>query len=173
MVRTLICFVLLSISAKSACGQAEPISDPINGVWKLNLDKSKSALEVVGVASEVITIVAQGSSHKMTFDVKQSNDYNPNYYIVTDMKGGTVKPVNADGRGTNDSWRVKRQSVKAFDMELISPFGGWTDKYEVSADGKTMTLHRVSITGVAGVQVEKDGTERREGQHLVVFDRAE
>jgi hypothetical protein len=173
MVRTLICFVLLSISAKSACGQAEPISDPINGVWKLNLDKSKSALEVVGVESEVITIVVQGSSHKMTFNVKQSNDYNPNYYVVTDMKGGTVKPVNADGRGTNDSWRVTRQSVRAFDMELISPFGGWTDKYEVSADGKTMTLHRVSITGVAGVQVEKDGTERREGQHLVVFDRAE
>ena len=111
-------------------------SDPIIGVWKLNLDKSKNALEVVGVESEVITIVAQGSSYKLTFDVKQSNDYNPNYFVVTDMKGGTVRPVNADGRGTNDSWRVSRQNLKAFDMELISQFGGWTEKYEVSAERK-------------------------------------
>lgn len=172
--KTLLCrLVILSVAATSAFGQAVSTSDPINGVWKLSLNKSKGASEVVGVESEVITIVAQGSSYKLTFDVKQSNDYNPNYYIVTDMKGGTVRPVNADGRGTNDSWRVTRQSVKAFDMELISQFGGWTDKYEVSADGKTMTLHRVSVTGVVGVHVEKDGTVRREGQHLVVFDRAE
>jgi hypothetical protein len=36
-----------------------------------------------------------------------------------------------------------------------------------------MTLHRVSIKGIVGVEVEKDGTVRREGQHLVVFDRVE
>jgi hypothetical protein len=170
----LCCLVLLSIADTSACGQAVSTSDPINGVWKLNLDKSKNALEVVGVESEVITIVAQGSSFKLTFDVKQSNDYNPNYYIVTDMNGATVEPVNADGRRTNGSWRVTRRGMKAFDMELISTFGGWTDKYEVSADGKTMALHRVpSNKGVAGVMVEKDGTVRREGEHLVVFDSAE
>ena|ERR1700676_1198623 len=96
----LCCLILLSIAATSASGQALSPNDPMNGVWKLDLDKSKNALEVVGVKSEMITIVAQGSSYKLTFDVKQSNDYNPSYYIVTDMKGGTVKPVNADGRGT-------------------------------------------------------------------------
>jgi hypothetical protein len=172
--KNLLCrLVLLSIAATLASGQAVSTSDPINGVWKLNLDKSKNALEVVAAESEVITIVAQGSSYKLTFDVKRSNGYNPNYYIVTDMKGGMVKPVNADGRGTDDSWRVTRQSMNAFDMELISQFGGWTDKYEVSADGKTMTLHRVSIKGIVGVEVEKDGTIRRQGQHLVVFDRVQ
>jgi hypothetical protein len=165
--------VLLAIAATSAFGQAVSPSDPLDGVWKLNLDKSKNALEVVGIESEVITIAAQGSSHKLTFDVKQSNDYNPHYYIVTDMKGGMVRPVNADGKATNGSWRVTRQSTKAFDMELISQFGGWTDKYEVSADGKTMTLLRVTIAGPTFAQVEKDGTVRRQGQHLVVFDRAE
>ena len=170
--KTLICcIVLLSIGATSAFGQALPTSDPIKGVWKLNLDKSKSAMAVP--ESEIITIVAQDSSYKLTFDVKQSNDYNPKYDIVTDMKGGTVKPVNADGRGTNDSWRVTRQGTKAFDMELNSAFGGWTDKYEVSSDGKTMTLHRVpSNKGLLGGYIEKDGTVRQP-QYVLVFDRAE
>ena len=108
--------------------------------------------------SEVITVVTQDSSYKLAFDVKQSNGYNPKYDIVTDMIGGTVKPVNADGRGTNDSWRVTRQGMKAFDMELNTPFGGRTDKYEVSSDGKTTTLHRVpSNKGLVGGFIEKDG----------------
>ena len=111
----LCCAFLLSITATSSfgqavptSGQAVPTSDPIKGVWKLNLDKSKNAMAVP--ESEVITIVARDSSYKLTFDVKQSNGYNPKYDIVTDMKGRTVKPVNADGRGTNDSWRVTRQA---------------------------------------------------------------
>jgi len=121
--------------------------------------------------SEVITIVSQNSSYKLTFDVKQSNGYNPKYDIVTDMKGETVKPVNADGRGTSDSWRVTRQGTKAFDMELK---GGWTDKYELSSDGKAITLHRVpSNTGLVGGYIEKDGTVRRQPQYVLVFDRVD
>jgi len=159
----LCCAFLLSITATSSFGQAVPTSDPIKGVWKLNLDKSKNAMAVP--ESEVITIVARDSSYKLTFDVKQSNGYNPKYDIVTDMKGRTVKPVNADGRGTNDSWRVTRQGMKAFDMELKTSFGGWTDKYEVSSDGKTMTLHRVpSNKALVGSYIGKDGTVRRQPQ---------
>jgi hypothetical protein len=165
----LCCAVLLSIGATSAFGQAVPTSDPIKGVWKLNLDKSRNTMAIP--ESEVITIVVLDSSYKLTFDVKQSNGYNPNYDIVTDMKGGTVKPVNADGRGTNDSWRVTRQGIKAFNMELV---GGWTDKYEVSSDGKIMTLHRVaSSKGLVGGYIEKDGTVRRQSQYILVFDRTE
>jgi hypothetical protein len=168
----LCCAILLSIGVTSTFGQAVPSSDPIKGVWKLSLDKSKNAMAVP--ESEVITIVAQDSSYKLTFDVKRSNGYNPKYDIVTDMKGGTVKPVNADGQGTNDSWRVTRQSVKAFDMELNTPFGGWTDKYEVASDDKTMTLHRVSSNkGVIGGHIEKDGTLRRQPQYVLVFDFVE
>jgi hypothetical protein len=168
--KTLVCCaVLFSIAAASAFGQDVPMPDPIKGVWKLNVDKSKNAMAIP--ESEVITIVSQDSSYKLTFDVKQSNGYNPKYDIVSDMKGGAVKPVNADGRGTNDSWRVTRQGTKAFDMELK---GGWTDKYELSSDGKTMTLHRVpSSTGLVGGYIEKDGTARRQPQYVLVFDRVE
>ena len=149
-----------------------PSADPIKGVWKLNVDKSKNAMTVP--ESEVITIVAQDSTYKLTFDVKQSNGYNPKYDIVTDMKGGMAKPVNADGKGTDASWRVTRQGTKAFDMELKSRFGGWTDKYELSSDGKTMTLRRVqSNTGLVGGYIEKDGTVRRQPPYVLVFDRVE
>lgn len=168
--KTLVCCaVLLSIAAVSAFAQDVPKPDPIRGVWNLNVDKSKNAMAIPD--SEVITIVSQGNSYKLTFDVKQSNGYNPKYDIVTDLKGGAVKPVYADGRGTNDSWRVTRQSTKAFDMELV---GGWTDKYELSSDGKTMTLHRVpSNTGLVGGYIEKDGTVRHQPQYVLVFDRVE
>jgi hypothetical protein len=166
----LCCAVLLSIGATGAFGQPVPTPDPIKGVWKLNLAKSK--YEEAVPESEVITIVAQDSSYKLTFDEKNSNGYNPKYDIVTDMKGGTVKPVMADGRGTDNSWRVSRQDMKSFDMELKTPFGGWMDKYEVNSDGKTMTLHRVQSN--EGIVVgSKDGIIRRQSQYALVFDRVE
>jgi hypothetical protein len=163
------CLFLLLLSASSAIGQVSTTADPIKGVWKLNVDKTKTN---TAPESEVITIVvAQDNSYKLTFDVKQSNGYNPKYEIATDMKGGTVKPVMADGKGTSDLWRVTRQGAKAFEMELT---GGWTDKYEVTSDGKTMTLHRFpSNNGIVGAYIEKDGTVRRQPQYVLVFDRVQ
>jgi hypothetical protein len=159
------------MTATSLFGQAAPATDPIQGVWKLNVEKSKDAQP--DPESEVITIAPQdNSSYKLTFDVKQSNGYNPKYDILTDMKGSPVKPINADGRGTNDLWRVTRRGKKAFDMELKTQFGGWTDKYEVSSDGKTMTLHRVEgNAGLVGGYMEKDGTMRHQPEYVAVFDR--
>jgi hypothetical protein len=145
-------------------------SDPLKGVWKLNVDKSKNATVVPD--SEVITIISQNGGYKLTFDTKQSNGYNSKYDIVTIMKGETIKPVNADGSGTNDSWRVSRQSSNEFDMELMSPFGGWTDKYEVSPNGKTMTLHRVlSNTGLIGGRIDNNGNVAPEHPYILVFER--
>jgi hypothetical protein len=165
----LCCTLLLLIIPTSAFGQSAPTADPIKGVWKLNVDKSRPSS--AGLESEIITIVAQDNSYKLTFDVKQSNDYNPKYEIATDMKGGTVKPVYADGSKTSDSWRVTRRGVNTFDMELM---GGWTDKYEVSSDGKFMTLHRdMSKSKVVGGYIEKDGSLRRQPPYFLVFERME
>jgi hypothetical protein len=179
--RTLICCTfLLSLSLAFAIAQDVPVpsptplstTDPIKGVWKLNVDKSKNTM---APDSEVITIVSQDSGYKLTFDIKQSNDYNPKYDIVTDMKGAAVKPINADGSsGTNNTWRLTRHGANAFDMELTTTFGGWTDKYEVSPDGKTLTLRRVpNNTRSVGGYIEKDGTVRRQSQYVLVFERAE
>jgi len=68
--------------------------------------------------SEVITVVLQDSSYKLTFDVRQSNGYNPKYDIVTDMKGGTVNSLannnlflTARGSGTRSCRRVDNRRL--------------------------------------------------------------
>ena len=170
--KTFVCTLLLAVATSSAFGQDAPTADAINGVWKLDVDKSKNAMGAP--ESEVITIVKEDGPYKLTFDVKKSNGYNSKYDIVTDMKGAIVKPVNADGRGTNDRWCVTRQGTKAFDMRLKNRLGEWTDKYEVSSDGKTMTLRRVPspnnmVIAGPGPSLVPSG----EPECLFVFDRVE
>jgi hypothetical protein len=129
-------------------------ADSIVGVWKLNVDKSTNP----SAASELITIVSQGGDFKLTFDIKQDNEYNPHYEVLTDMKGATVKPTYLDGKQTSDAWRVTRRGPKAFEMQLLGPFGGWKDEYEVSADGKSLVLHRIAgKTGIVGGQMDRNG----------------
>jgi hypothetical protein len=146
---------------------AQPAADPIVGAWKLNSDKSTNP----PAASELITIVPQGSQFNLDFDIKQDNKYNPHYKILTDMRGDAVKPTYANGQGTTSSWRVTRQSPKAFEMELLGPFGGWKDEYEVSADGKEMTMRRIPSNGgiVAGKMDSKGAVHSV--QVIMVFDR--
>jgi hypothetical protein len=174
LMKTFVCTLLVVVAASSAFGEDVPNADPIKGVWKLNVGKSRNA---IAPESEIITIVKEDGSYKLTFDVKQSNGYNSKYDIVTDMKGGTVKPVNADGRGTSDIWRVTRQNTKSFDMQLKIRFGGeWTYKYEVSSDGKTMTLHRIPSPNnmvFAGLGLRPSLVPSGEPQYFFVFDRVE
>ena len=167
----LYCALILSMAATSAFAQAAPGSDPIKGMWKLNPDKSKNPVPVPD--TEIITIVGQESAYKLTFDMKY-RDSKTSFEVVTDMKGGTVKSVNADGQGKPDSWRVTRQGLNAFDMEVKTSFGGRTDKYEVSLDGKTMMLHRVPTDKRMFVTyTDKAGAERRLSDYVLVFDRVE
>src|ERR1043165_7818073 len=105
------CAFVLSIAATAAFAQAAPTADPIKGIWKLNPDKSKNPMPVPD--SEIITIVGQENLYKLTFDVTFHGS-NSKFEIVTDMKGGTVKSISADGSGKTDSWRVKRQGTNEF-----------------------------------------------------------
>ncbi len=169
---TLFCFVLMSavfVTAGLASQPrvpASPAADLFVGKWKLNTDKSTNPPE-----SEVITITSQGSGFVLDFDEKQDNGYNPKYSISAEMKGTAVKQVFVDGSKTNDKWRVTRQGPKKFEMELITPLGGWKDEYEVSNDGTTMTMHRFETPGgiVAG-KVDDSGAMHRFEQ-IFVFDK--
>ena len=159
------------MTATSLGGQVLPAADPLTGVWKLNVGRSKDAKLLP--EAEVITIVSQDTSYKLTFDVTQSNGSNLKYDIVTDMKGARVKPINADGRETNDQWRVTRQGTSAFEMEMKKHDLTFTDKYEVSSDGKVMTLYRRVQNNngrVLGYQ-EKNGTRRPLPEIIAVFER--
>ena len=143
--------------------------DPVSGAWKLNVDKSTNP----PVASELLTIVAQGTDFRLTFDITQDNEYNPHFEVVSDMKGETVKPTYAGGEGTTDTWRVTRKETNKFEMELIGPFGGWKDEYEVSADGKTLKCHRIpSKTGLVVTRRDRTGVAHID-QVIMIFERVQ
>lgn len=80
-----LCVYILLITALSVAAQNAPasssksISDPIQGVWRLNVDKSKNGAAVP--ESEVLTITQQNDSYKLTFDIEQANGYNPKYDV--------------------------------------------------------------------------------------------
>jgi hypothetical protein len=56
---------------------------------------------------------------------------------------------------------------------LLGPFGGWKDEYEVSADGKTLTLHRKpSKNGIVGGQIDRGGVVHPI-QVIAIFERVQ
>ncbi len=99
----------------------------------------------------------------------QDNEYNPHYDVVTNMDGATGKPNYADGKQTSHEWRVTRQGPNAFEMELRGPFGGWKDDYEVSLNGKTLTLRRVLNEGRVHVTYRKGQSH----QVISIFEKVQ
>ena len=154
-------------SASSQSGTPPQVSNPIVGKWKLNVDKSAHPPH----ASELITIEPQGNDFKMVFDAVNENGYKPRYSLITKMKGETVKPIPTDGKPIDGAWRVRRNGPRSFDMELSTQFGSWTDKYEVSSDGKTLTGRRIQgKTGVIGGVMDRNGVVHPV-EVIAVFDR--
>jgi hypothetical protein len=166
----LLVFAAVMYAATSVAKQSgipSQATDPIVGKWKLDVDKSTNPPH----ASELITIESQGNGFKMVFDAENDNGYKPRYSLITEMKGETVKSIPTDGKQTDDAWRVTRNGPRSFDMELSTKFGGWTDKYEVSSDGKTLTGRRIQgKTGVIGGVMDRNGVAHPV-QVIAVFDR--
>ena len=149
--------------------QSAQLPDPIIGKWRLNVDKSTNPPH----ASELMTIEPQGNIFKIVVDAENINGYKPRFSILTEMKGESVKPILTDGKQTAETWRVTRSGLRKFDMELSTEFGGWTDKYEVSSDGKTLTGRRIqSTSGVIGGMIDRNGVVHSI-QTIAVFDRVQ
>lgn len=159
--------IYATTSAANQSGTPSQATDPIVGKWKLNVDKSTHPPH----ARELITIEPQGNGFKLVFDAENDNGYKPRYSLITEMKGETVKPIPTDEKPIDGVWRVTRNGPRSFDMELSTQFGGWTDKYEVSSDGKTMTGRQIQgKTGVIGGVMDRNGVVRPL-QVTAVFDR--
>jgi hypothetical protein len=148
--------------------EALPAADPIVGWWKLNVEKSTNPT----AESELITITPDGKQFQITFQAMQSNKFNPHYLVVTDMKGSTSKPVQADGKPMNPEYRITRNQPNAFVMESVSPPIGWKREFAVSVDGKTLTVHELpgSTSRIIGGKIDSNGVIRRLEQ-VLVFDR--
>jgi len=136
--------------------------------WKLNIEKSTNST----AESELISITSQGNQFQITFQAIQSNKYNPHYQIVTDMKGETSKPVQADGKPMSDEWRVTRTQPNSFVVESVGPFSGAKHEYAVSTDGGTFTVHEMpdSAPRVIAGKMDSNGVMHRV-QQVLVFDK--
>jgi hypothetical protein len=122
--------------------------DRFIGVWKLNLDKSSRT----GTASELITIESQESNVKFTYDWLAENTTELHWWFVTDMKGGSVKHTQVNGRPMSSESRITRLDSYRFTDESSMK----RDQYQVSADGKTMTIQRTNLFNPAPHKIPKE-----------------
>jgi hypothetical protein len=68
-------------------------ANPLVGCWKPDIEKSTNPT----AESELIAITPQDEQFQITFQTMQANKYNPHYQVITEMRGGTSKLVQADG----------------------------------------------------------------------------
>lgn len=111
--------------------------DHFLGEWKLDTEKSSR----VGIESETIKIQPTGSDYRFEYDQGAENGTVLHWWFVTDMKGGCVKHTQKNGQPMSSQSCVERRDANRFFDKTL--FG--KDEYEVSRDGRRMTLHRTLL----------------------------
>jgi hypothetical protein len=155
-----------STSPSQSPPQAQP-TDAFVGQWKFNDEKSSRK----GIESKIIMIESQGGVYKLTVDSASENGVKSYAAATTSMKGEVVKTIDKNGKPTTQEWRVTREGPDAFRVEWLGTFP-MQEKYEVSADGKTMTIRDVTPNPIiiAG-KLDKNGKLTRVDL-FEVFDKA-
>jgi hypothetical protein len=120
-------------------------ADHFVGTWRLN--KNKSPQPKVGSyylgsypdIEESFTIERQGSGFKFPYASFDRKGAEQSREFVTDMKGGVVAIKNADSKNLiSNIWVTRIDSDSFVENTTISH-----KESKVSADGKTLTVHRV------------------------------
>jgi hypothetical protein len=147
------CGVTLAEQSGESPQANQSSGDTLLGTWRLNTKKSPhSTLE-----SKSVVIESQGNGYKLTIDYVQSNGMKWNFSANTSMKAEVVKTIENDGKLAKQEWRVTRTGSGSFIVEWLGPFGK-QEKYDVTADGKTMTIHDVTRNPtIVGFGRDKDG----------------
>ena len=152
-------------SGRSAQANQSP-SDAFLGTWRFNPDKSAHA----GLESKSVVIEAQGSGYKLTIDYVQNNGVKWHFSATTNMKNEVVKTYDSDGKQTSQDWRVTRNGSDSFQVDWLGLYG-MQQKYEVTADGKTMRMRDVTVNPrIGGSKTDKSGKLVRVDR-MEVFDR--
>jgi len=110
-----------------------PVTDDFIAAWKFNPHKSVNS----GTEKETITIELNDGAYKFTYDWLSEKGVELNWWFVTDMKGECVKHNQVNGEPMTTKSCVTRLSPRKFVDDTIL-----RDQYEVSSDGRTLTLRR-------------------------------
>jgi hypothetical protein len=112
-------------------------TDRFMGKWKLNLDKSLHT----GMVRDRIKVEFQEGYVRFTRNSLNGNGFEDHYTFTTDMKGGSSKETQQNGRTIKGGSRVTRFDSSRFKEE--SPLA--IDKYRVNPDGRSMENKRSII----------------------------
>ena len=159
------CIVCLAKQSGQSTQTDRSSPDSFLGAWRFNPDKSSGA----GLESKSIAIESQGTRYKLIIDCVQQNGVKWYFSATTNMNAEVVSTFDKTGKQTSQQWRVTRDGPSSFRLDWLGPYG-MQQRYEVTADGKTMTMHDVTAspkiiggTYKGGRPVPVDHTE--------VFDR--
>jgi len=144
----------------------QPSPDAFLGTWRFNPDKSSRA----GLESKSVVIESQGNGYKLTIDYVRDNGVKRHVSADTSMKAEVVMTFDNDGKQTKQEWRVTRNGPDSFTVEWLGPYG-MQERFEVTADGKTMTMRDVTVNPrIIGGKIDKNGKLVRVDT-TEVFDR--
>ena len=122
-------------------------SDPIErflGKWDLHTNEAPGVPE-----RESLTLERTENGVKITHLVAfENNDTVLHYWGVMDPKGLFVQMRQTDGKPMNEQWRIVSVDSSTLVIET-RPFGG-TKKYQLSADGQSMKMTRLTVAVLPG-----------------------
>jgi hypothetical protein len=143
MIRKLLC-VALALGSSAGVLLA---ADAFTGTWKLDVAKSSFASDDPAPRELTLTFTEQGGHLTQTMSRTGADGIQTNTAWTAPVTGGTVIFPAGQGPNGGASLRVIDDNTLLMTQNLPSPKVGASRTYQVSADGKTLTLIQRAIGG--------------------------
>ena len=143
MIKKLICAVLALGSFPGLLLAA----DAFTGTWKLDVAKSTFASDNPAPRELTLTFTVQGGNLTQTMNGTAADGNQTNTAWTAPLTGGTVIFPAGQGPNGGASLAVVDDKTLLMTQNLRSPKVGASRTYQVSADGKTLTLIQKAIGG--------------------------
>jgi len=143
MIKTLLCAALgLGLSPGLL-----PAADAFTGTWKLDVAKSTFASDNPAPRDLTLTFTEQGGNLTQTMRRTATDGSETNTAWTAPVTGGGVIFPAGQGPNGGASLTVVDDNTLLMTQNLASPKVGASRTYQVSADGKTLTLIQTAIGG--------------------------
>ena len=122
-------------------------ADAFTGTWKLDVAKSTFASDEPVPRELTLTFTQEGGNLTQTMSRTGADGTQTNTAWTAPVTGGTVTFPASQGPNGGASLRVVDDNTLLMTQNLKDPLVGASRTYQVSADGKTLTLIQKVIGG--------------------------
>ena len=143
MIRKLLCATLALGSSVGVLLAA----DAFTGSWKLDVAKSTFASDNPAPKDLTLTFTEEGGTRTQVMTRTAADGSTTSTAWTAPLAGGLVVFPAGQGPNGGASLRVVDDNTLLMTQNLSSPKVGATRTYQVSADGKTLTLIQTAIGG--------------------------